>query len=73
MNSTCQAVCVKRLFFFLNFYSNIVDLQCVLASAVHQNDSVLHIYIYVCVCVCVCVHLHTHMCVMVVVESLSNV
>jgi len=66
MNSTCQAVCVKGLFFFLNFYSNIVDLQCCVSlSCTAKWVS----YIYICVCVCA----RAHVCVVVVVESLSNV
>ena len=34
----------ERTFFFF-FNCSIVDLQCVLISAVQQSDSVIHIYI----------------------------
>ena len=35
------------LFFFINFYCSIVDLQFVVVSGVQQSESILYVYIYI--------------------------
>ena len=43
--SLCPHCLPHILFFLINFYWSIVVLQCILVSAVQQNESVIHIHI----------------------------